>query len=358
MPQGIPPVFNAIPQAQSVADQSFAASQNYYGNAAAYATGAFNPAATSPSVLGFHPGAPYQSRQPWNYPPQGPPYGRGAGGPSQMFPAMILQTNTADKTRPLLPAEICHVLPHVLLVMGNGVVPELQNTLDFMADTGAMTNTYKLSIMLDYCKRFPEHVRAMFDSRNGNYRPIPLAGAIGDESVLPTMSTYLPVVVVLDTPYYNSMTHEPILLTFACGEDLSIRAIIGMPTLISMGPATIDLAAKLVHTPAWSCGSLQMIFRAPTSAPLPDTRQNHVPTPSSHSNAVHAACKALWVNHVQPTHEVRATSQSTSGYGALYSRLNPLLNTSKPEEGDTGVDFVADRINGLNMIGYGQHPQG
>ena len=91
----------------------------------------------------------------------------------------------------MLLAEICHVLPHVLLVAGNSVVPELQNTLDFVADTGAMTNTYKLSIMLDYCKRFPEHVSAMFDSQNGNYRPIPLAGAIGDESVLPTMSTYL-----------------------------------------------------------------------------------------------------------------------------------------------------------------------
>ena len=76
--------------------------------------------------------------------------------------------------------------------MGNGVVPELQNTLDFMADTGAMTNTYKLSIMLDYCKRFPDHVQAMFDSRNGNYRPIPLAGAIGDDSVLPPMSVHLP----------------------------------------------------------------------------------------------------------------------------------------------------------------------
>ena len=98
-----------------------------------------------------------------------------------------------------------------------------------MADTGAMTNTYKLSIILDYRKRFPEHVRAMFDSRNGNYRPIPLAGAIGDESVPPTMSTYLLVVVVLVTPCFNSMTHEPILLTFAYGEDLSIREFSACP---------------------------------------------------------------------------------------------------------------------------------
>ena len=65
-----------------------------------------------------------------------------------------------------------------------------------MIDTGAMTSTYKLSIILIYVKCYPEHVKAMYDSRNGNYHPIPLAGVIGNDSVLPTISTYLPVVVV------------------------------------------------------------------------------------------------------------------------------------------------------------------
>ena len=91
-----------------------------------------------------------------------------------------------------------------------------------MAYTGAMTNRYKLSIMIDYYKRYPKHVKAMFDSRNEKYCPIPLAGAIGDDSILPTMSTYLPVVIILVTPYVNVFTQEPIMLTFACGEDLSI----------------------------------------------------------------------------------------------------------------------------------------
>ena len=99
---------------------------------------------------------------------------------------------------------------------------ELQNTPDFVADTGAMINTFKLSIILDYCKRYPDDVNAMFDSCNGKYRPIPLAGAIGDDSALPTMSSYFPVVVILSTPYFNRITHEPIVTTFACGEDLSI----------------------------------------------------------------------------------------------------------------------------------------
>ena len=98
--------------------------------------------------------------------------------------------------------------------------------------------------MINYCKRYPDHVKAIFDSRNGNYCSIPLAGAIGDGTILPTMSTYLRVVILLTTPHFNITTQEPVLLTFACGEDLSVRSIIGMPTLISMGPATVDLAEK------------------------------------------------------------------------------------------------------------------
>ena len=62
--QGHTPQSNApIPGTQSIADHSFAARQNYYGNAAAYATGLFRPAATSQSVQGFHPGHPYQAPQ-------------------------------------------------------------------------------------------------------------------------------------------------------------------------------------------------------------------------------------------------------------------------------------------------------
>ena len=101
-----------------------------------------------------------------------------------------------------------------------------------------------------------------------------------------------------------------------------------------------------------------MILQAPTSAPLPQKKASVLSTLTHHTTAVHAACEALWVNHLQPTHEVCATSSSTSGYGALYSHLNPLLNTSKPEAGDAGIDFVADSLNSNTNNGYGQHPQG
>ena len=149
------------------------------------------------------------------------------------------------------------------------------------------------------------------------------------------------------------MTHEPILLTFACGEDLSICSILRMPTLMSTVLATIDLAEKLMHTPAWTCGSLPIIFRESPSASLPMTKSSPVSILTRHTASVHAACEALLVNHVQHTHEVRTTSSSTSGYGALYLRLNPLPNTSKRKTSDAGVDFVADSLNAMSVNGYG-----
>ena len=135
---------------------------------------------------------------------------------------MIFQVNAKDKSLPMLPANICLFLPHILAIIRHTSIAELKNILDFMNDTSATTNTYKLSIMIEYCKRYPKHFKAMFDSRNGDCCPIPLAGAIGDNTVLPTMSTYLPVVIILATPYFIVNTQERVMLTFACGEDLFV----------------------------------------------------------------------------------------------------------------------------------------
>ena len=53
-----------------------------------------------------------------------------------------------------------------------------------------MTNIYKLSMMIGYCKHYPDYVKAMFDRRINDYCPIPLDGAIGDDTGFPTI--YLP----------------------------------------------------------------------------------------------------------------------------------------------------------------------
>ena len=94
------------------------------------------------------------------------------------------------------------------------------------------------------------------------------------------------------------------------------------------------------------------------SAPLSVAATNPCTMHTSHTVAMRKACEALWVNHFQPTHEVRATSSSISGYGALYSPINPLINTSHPKAGNGGVDSVGDCIAAMTMNGSGQLPQG
>ena len=262
-----------------------------------------------------------------------------------------------DKSLPILSAKIYHYLPHILVLIGHACITKRHNTLDFMADTGAMTNTYKLSIMNDYCKRYPEHTKAIFDSRNGAYCPSPLVGAIGDDTILPTMSTYLSVVIVLITPYFNIFTQEPMLLTFAYGKDLSIFSILGIPTLMDMGPVNMDLNAELMYTPSYLCGSLPILFKEPTSIPLLTTTTNPCIIQTSHTVAMCKACKALWVNHVQPTQEVRATSSSTCCYGSVYCPINPLLNTYVPKAENDGADYVVDCRDTMNIHGYEQRPQ-
>ena len=131
--------------------------------------------------------------------------GRGGhGGPQNLgFTVIILPQDVAGrKNKPMLLAEIAHALPHGILTVGRlGSPDETHTRLDGLADTGAMCSTYKLSIIMDYCKIYPHHVKEIIDSGDGNFKAVPLAGAVGNSEVLPSLSTFLPVIIILFTPW-------------------------------------------------------------------------------------------------------------------------------------------------------------
>ena len=138
-----------------------------------------------------------------------PPYGRGRSrDANQMWPSMVIEATVRDNdSKPLLPADILKVLPHDIMRIERSNMPhELMNDLDFRFDTGAMLNAYKLSIILKYCTAYPQHVKAIYNSADGDFRPIPLAGAIGNSDVLKTLSAFLPVFVHIYTPYIHVVT--------------------------------------------------------------------------------------------------------------------------------------------------------
>ena len=103
--------------------------------------------------------------------------------------------------------------------------------------------------MMAYYKAYPHHVKETIDWGDGNFKAVPLAGAVGDSKVLPSLSTFLPVIVILFTPWVR-IDGSPVYLSFACGEALSIRCIIGMPILMDMGPTAVDLASLQIELTA------------------------------------------------------------------------------------------------------------
>ena len=122
--------------------------------------------------------------------------------------------------KPFLPIKISRLLPRVVFTISRKDSPsETFNELDGLLDTGAQTSTYKLSVVLTHCKDYPHRVKALVNSKDEEFSAIPLAGAIGDSAVLPALSTKLPVLVVLYTPYTKD-NGDPVYMSFAFGQSL------------------------------------------------------------------------------------------------------------------------------------------
>ena len=223
-PQGPVPQFNSNNSmaASSMASTAVNRQQAYYGPPNAYWTrGRFRPANSSPY---------WDPRdQQGHYPDQG--YGGPQDhAPRRMFPVRVLNA-AVGQSKPMIPAEVTRTLPHLVFAVGTVDEPrETQNLLDALCNSCAQVNTFKLSTIMSYCKAYPHHVKAIIDSKDGQYSPMILAGAVGDSAVLGALSTMLPVLVVLYTSYTRA-DGTPVYMSFACGECLSIRCIVGMPTL-------------------------------------------------------------------------------------------------------------------------------
>ena len=62
-------------------------------------------------------------------------------------------------------------------------------------------------------------------------------------------------------------------MSFACDRYLSIRCIVGLPTLMNTGPGTIDLPSLRLLCPKWDVQQLALKMSAPNDDPLPIDNQ-------------------------------------------------------------------------------------
>ena len=89
--------------------------------------------------------------------------------------------------------------------------------IDTMIDTGAMIGTAKLSVMVELCKKYPWLVKAIIGSADGDFEEIYLASTIGNRECLKTLSTTLPLLIDIYTPWACVSYGSSGTLMYECG---------------------------------------------------------------------------------------------------------------------------------------------
>ena len=87
---------------------------------------------------------------------------------------------------------------------------------------------------------------------------------IGDESAIKAISTYLPVVIELYTPYTNIHTNKPGCVRYAYGKQLYVHGVMSMHTLLVMG-AVIDMTSMTVNLENWDHKEFPLFMRVPST---------------------------------------------------------------------------------------------
>lgn len=97
-------------------------------------------------------------------------------------------------------------------------------------------------------------------------------------------------------------------MSFACRESHLIRYIIGLPTIMNMGTASIKFVSDRVVCPNWDIQQLSLHIHTPTNRPIPIN--NNLLEPLSNKfaearasgdvNIVHGVCNVIYSRHCKP----------------------------------------------------------
>ena len=103
-----------------------------------------------------------------------------------------------------------------------------------------MCNLMRLRCGLLIAKKYPHAVKQMVDCTAGKFTALKLAGVVGSNQELQKISTELPVMIEVYTPYFKK-DGEPLTIKYACGERVSINFVLGLPFWKEVGLA-LDIA--------------------------------------------------------------------------------------------------------------------
>ena len=174
-----------------------------------------------------------------------------------------------------LPIAVHPALPHINIAFGMDYHPEeCTPVIPCMLDSCAAVNTARLQYIMAIMRRFPHIVKSITDCKDGRHSPLTLAGVIGNSSSLELLSTKLPVLVELFTPY-KKKSGEQVIISFACGDALSCNVILGMPFWKEHG-IILDATNDKATSPYLEGPSFDVFYRVP-SMTTPDLPARPVP---------------------------------------------------------------------------------
>ena len=129
-----------------------------------------------------------------------------------------------------MPIDSMNELPRIRFPIG---VNENDASICCLYDTGAALNTGQLAYHRHIMETQPDLVLEYeaFDGENP-FDPIKLYGAITDPSQYNENDHgILKAVIRYKTPFLNTVTNEPVTLSFALGDDVSVDTIMGLPSI-------------------------------------------------------------------------------------------------------------------------------
>ena len=171
-----------------------------------------------------------------------------------------------------LPVPIGHNMPHFKYLFGPGEADGPPSpSIVLMADSCAALNTMSLPFATYVAKNWPHCVRRVYTDKEHN--PIFLSGIVQVNQEV--VSTALPVAFEFITPYFHR-DGSPINLIFACGPNVAVNAIVGIPFLQATG-SILDFNDNVIEMTMVDEPPFPIDFRLPS---------NRTPTAGTHSASV------------------------------------------------------------------------
>jgi hypothetical protein len=132
--------------------------------------------------------------------------------------------------KPLLPVQIDGQLPHITIALGDMDTPlESCVIIRPLFDTGASMNSGFAGFWLPIFKCHPDILVELHTSENGDYNPIILGGVVtGNDGDMSKHTTALTLVAKIKL-HYETIHHQPALMTIALGNDIGVNTIVGKP---------------------------------------------------------------------------------------------------------------------------------